>query len=187
MNARPGHKVRAHSLYGVIYAAGMMSKGITGYSPEEIFEAVCKNMVAEMASNDAGHARDMTAAAELWEYLTGSINRMGAIAREGNKANLQPGGDESAGWLDMVEYGSSDECCPVFYLNKRQLNNAAKEACSMSGGDLLSILTKYRYHKIPTDSRGERNGTVQVWVRNGGASTRTRLTKISASEELVEV
>lgn|GEM_PF-1282773 len=187
MNARPGHKVRAHSLYGVAYAAGIMSAGITGYTAAEVFEAVCTNMIAEMASNDAGHGRDMTAAAELWDYLTGAINRMGAIAREGNKANLQRGGDESAGWVDMVETNHGDECRPVFYLNKRQLNNAAKEACGMSGGDLLSILTKYRYHEIPTDSRGERDGTVQVWVRNGGASTRTRLIKISAPEEIIEV
>lgn len=187
MKAREGHKVRAHALYGIVYAAGMMSASITGYTEAEIFEAVQENMIAEMASNDVGHARDMAAAVELWDYLTGAINRMGAIAREGNKANLQRGGDESAGWLDMVATGDSDEYRPVFYLNKRQLNNAAKEACGMSGGDLLAVLTKYGYHETPTDARGERDGTVQVWVKNGGASTRTRLIKISAPEEIPEV
>lgn len=187
MSAREGHKVRAHSLYGVIFAAGLMSIDITGYCPDEIFDAVRENMIAEMASNDVGHARDMTAAAELWDYLTGAINRMGAIAREGNKANLQRGGDESAGWLDMVESGNGDECRPVFYLNKRQLNNAAKEACGMSGGDLLSVLTKYGYHETPTDARGERDGTVQRRVRSGSATTNVRVIKISAPEEIPEV
>ncbi|VDZ77692.1 bacteriophage DNA primase [Salmonella bongori] len=186
MNAREGHKVRAHSLYSVVYAAGIMSAGITGYTEDEIFEAVQENMIAEMASNDVGHARDMAAAVELWDYLTGAINRMGAIAREGNKANLQRGGDESAGWLDMVESGDDDECRPVFYLNKRQLNNAAKEACGMSGGDLLSILTKYGYHETPTDARGERDGTVQRRVRSGSATTNVRVIKISAPEEITE-
>ncbi|EJJ3950369.1 DUF927 domain-containing protein [Salmonella enterica] len=187
MNAREGHKVRAHALYGIVYAAGMMSASITGYTETEIFEAVQENMIAEMASNDVGHARDMAAAVELWDYLTGAINRMGAIAREGNKANLQRGGDESAGWLDMVESGDDDECRPVFYLNKRQLNNAAKEACGMSGGDLLSILTKYGYHETPTDARGERDGTVQRRVRSGSATTNVRVIKISAPEEIPEV
>ncbi|EEC0963255.1 DUF927 domain-containing protein [Salmonella enterica subsp. enterica] len=187
MNAREGHKVRAHALYGIVYAAGMMSASITGYTEAEIFEAVQENMIAEMASNDVGHARDMAAAVELWDYLTGAINRMGAIAREGNKANLQRGGDESAGWLDIVETNHGDEYRPIFYLNKRQLNNAAKEACGMSGGDLLAALTKYGYHETPTDARGERDGTVQVWVKNGGVSTRTRLIKISAPEEVPEV
>lgn len=186
MNARENHKVRAHALYSIVYAAGMMSAGITGYSEPEIFEAACENMLAEMVSNDAGHARDMGAAVELWEYLMAAINRMGAIAREGNKANLQRGGDESVGWLDMVETNHGDEYRPVFYLSKRQLNNAAKEACGMSGGDLLSVLTKYGYHEPPLDARGERDGTVQVWVKNGGASTRTRLIKISAPEEMPE-
>lgn len=187
MNAREGHKVRAHSLYGIIYAAGMMSTGITGYSPDEIFDAVRENMIKEMASNDVGHARDMAAAIELWDYLTGATGRMGAIAREGNKANLQRGGDESAGWLDMVESGNGDECRPVFYLNKRQLNNAAKEACGMSGGDMLSILTKYGYHEIPLDARGERDGTVQRRVRSGSATTNVRVIKISAPEEIGEI
>lgn len=187
MNAREGHKVRAHSLYGIVYAAGIMSAGITGYTQDEIFESVQENMVAEMASNDVGHARDMAAAVELWDYLTGAINRMGAIAREGNKANLQRGGDESAGWLDMVESGEDDECRPVFYLNKRQLNNAAKEACGMSGGDLLSILTKYGYHETPTDARGERDGTVQRRVKSGSATTNVRVIKISAPEEAPEI
>lgn len=187
MNAREGHKVRAHSLYGVVYAAGIMSAGITGYTEDEIFEAVQENMIAEMASNDVGHARDMAAAIELWDYLTGAINRMGAIAREGNKANLQRGGDESAGWLDMVESGDGDECRPVFYLNKRQLNNAAKEACGMSGGDMLSILTKYGYHEIPLDARGGRDGTVQRRVRSGSATTNVRVIKISAPEEVDEI
>lgn len=186
MNAREGYKVRAHSLYSVVYAAGMMSTDITGYTEDEILEAVQENMIAEMASNDVGHARDMAAAVELWDYLTGAINRMGAIAREGNKANLQRGGDESAGWLDMVESGDDDECRPVFYLNKRQLNNAAKEACGMSGGDLLSILTKYGYHETPTDARGERDGTVQRRVRSGSATTNVRVIKISAPEEITE-
>lgn len=186
MNAREGYKVRAHSLYSVVYAAGMMSTDITGYTEDEILEAIQENMIAEMASNDVGHARDMAAAVELWDYLTGAINRMGAIAREGNKANLQRGGDESAGWLDMVESGDDDECRPVFYLNKRQLNNAAKEACGMSGGDLLSILTKYGYHETPTDARGERDGTVQRRVRSGSATTNVRVIKISAPEEITE-
>ncbi|EAB9443303.1 hypothetical protein CSU32_02730 [Salmonella enterica subsp. diarizonae] len=163
-----------------------MSTDITGYTEDEILEAVQENMIAEMASNDVGHARDMAAAVELWDYLTGAINRMGAIAREGNKANLQRGGDESAGWLDMVESGDDDECRPVFYLNKRQLNNAAKEACGMSGGDLLSILTKYGYHETPTDARGERDGTVQRRVRSGSATTNVRVIKISAPEEITE-
>ncbi|HCR5077184.1 TPA: DUF927 domain-containing protein [Enterobacter hormaechei subsp. xiangfangensis] len=187
MNAREGHKVRAHSLYSIVYAAGMMSAGITGYSESDIFDAVCENMLAEMASNDVGHARDMAAAVELWEYLVGAINRMGAIAREGNKANLQRGGDESVGWLDMVESGCGDECRPVFYLNKRQLNNAAKEACGMSGGDLLSVLTKYGYHETPSDVRGERDGTVQRRVRSGSTTTNLRLIKISAPEEIGEL
>lgn len=187
MNAREGHKVRAHSLYSVVYAAGMMSTDITGYTADEMLEAVQENMIAEMASNDVGHARDMAAAIELWDYLTGAINRMGAIAREGNKATLQRGGDESAGWLDMVESGDGEECRPVFYLNKRQLNNAAKEACGMSGGDLLSILTKYGYHETPTDARGERDGTVQRRVRSGSATTNVRVIKISAPEEIPEV
>lgn len=187
MNAREGHKVRAHSLYSIVYAAGMMSAGITGYSEPDIFDAVGENMLAEMASNDVGHARDMAAAVELWEYLVGAINRMGAIAREGNKANLQRGGDESAGWLDMVESGCGDECRPVFYLNKRQLNNAAKEACGMSGGDLLSVLTKYGYHETPSDARGERDGTVQRRVRSGSTTTNLRLIKISAPEEIGEL
>ena len=186
MNAREGHKVRAHSLYSIVYAAGMMSADITGYSEPDIFDAVCENMLAEMASNDVGHARDMAAAVELWDYLLGAINRMGAIAREGNKANLQRGGDESAGWLDMVESGCGDECRPVFYLNKRQLNNAAKEACGMSGGDLLSVLTKYGYHETPSDARGERDGTVQRRVRSGSTTTNLRLIKISAPEEIGE-
>ncbi|EMN7475008.1 DUF927 domain-containing protein [Salmonella enterica] len=187
MNAREGHRVRAHSLYGIVYAAGIMSAGITGYTEDEIFEAVQENMIAEMASNDVGHARDMAAAVELWDYLTGAINRMGAIAREGNKANLQRGGDESAGWLDMVETTHGDECRPVFYLNKRQLNNAAKEACGMSGGDLLSVLTKYGYHETPDNARGERDGTVSRWVRSGSATTKMRLIKISAPEEAPEI
>lgn len=187
MNAREGHKVRAHSLYSIVYAAGMMSAGITGYSEPDIFDAVCENMLAEMASNDAGHARDVAAAVELWEYLVGAINRMGAIAREGNKANLQRGGDESAGWLDMVESGCGDECRPVFYLNKRQLNNAAKEACGMSGGDMLSVLTKYGYHETPSDARGERDGTVQRRVRSGSTTTNLRLIKISAPEGIGEL
>lgn len=67
MNAREGHKVRAHALYGIVYAAGMMSASITGYTETEIFEAVQENMIAEMASNDVGHARDMAAAVELWD------------------------------------------------------------------------------------------------------------------------
>lgn len=187
MKAREGHKVRAHSLYSIVYAAGMMSTGITGYSEPEIFDAVRENMLAEMASNDAGHARDVAAAVELWEYLVGAINRMGAIAREGNKANLQRGGDESAGWLDMVESGCGDECRPVFYLNKRQLNNAAKEACGMSGGDMLSVLTKYGYHETPSDARGERDGTVQRRVRSGSTTTNLRLIKISAPEGIGEL
>ncbi|HDR2717186.1 TPA: DUF927 domain-containing protein [Enterobacter roggenkampii] len=187
MNAREGHKVRAHSLYSIVYAAGMMSAGITGYSESDIFDAARENMLAEMASNDVGHARDMAAAVELWEYLVGAINRMGAIAREGNKANLQRGGDESAGWLDMVESGCGDECRPVFYLNKRQLNNAAKEACGMSGGDLLSVLTKYGYHEMPSDARGERDGTVQRRVRSGSTTTNLRLIKISAPEGIGEL
>lgn len=187
MNAREGHKVRAHSLYSIVYAAGMMSAGITGYSESDIFDAARENMLAEMASNDMGHARDMAAAVELWEYLVGAINRMGAIAREGNKANLQRGGDESAGWLDMVESGCGDECRPVFYLNKRQLNNAAKEACGMSGGDLLSVLTKYGYHETPSDARGERDGTVQRRVRSGSTTTNLRLIKISAPEGIGEL
>ncbi|EKY1891157.1 DUF927 domain-containing protein [Salmonella enterica subsp. arizonae serovar 35:z4,z32:-] len=187
MNAREGHKVRAHALYGIVYAAGMMSVSITGYTEDEIFEAVQENMIAEMASNDVGHARDMAAAVELWDYLTGAINRMGAIAREGNKANLQRGGDESAGWLDMVESGDDDECRPVFYLNKRQLNNAAKEACGMSGSDLLAVLTKYSYHETPTDARGERDGTVQRRVRSGSATTNVRVIKISAPKEALEI
>lgn len=187
MSAREGHKVRAHSLYGIVYAAGMMSKEITGYSDDEIYDAVRENMLSEMASNDVGHSRDMAAAIELWDYLTGAINRMGAIAREGNKANLQRGGDESAGWLDMVATGDGDECRPVFYLNKRQLNNAAKDACGMSGGDLLSVLTKYGYHETPTDARGERDGTVQRRVRSGSATTNVRVIKISAPEEIPEV
>ncbi|CAM6328337.1 DUF927 domain-containing protein [Enterobacter hormaechei] len=187
MNAREGHKVRAHSLYSIVYAAGMMSAGITGYSESDIFDAVCENMLAEMASNDVGHARDMAAAVELWEYLVGAINRMGAIAREGNKANLQRGGDESVGWLDMVESGCGDECRPVFYLNKRQLNNSAKEACGMSGGDLLSVLTKYGYHETPSDVRGERDGAVQRRVRSGSTTTNLRLIKISAPEEIGEL
>lgn len=187
MNAREGHKVRAHALYGIVYAAGMMSVSITGYTEDEIFEAVQENMIAEMASNDVGHARDMAAAVELWDYLTGAINRMGAIAREGNKANLQRGGDESAGWLDMVESGDDDECRPVFYLNKRQLNNAAKEACGMSGSDLLAVLTKYGYHETPTDARGERDGTVQRRVRSGSATTNVRVIKISAPKEALEI
>lgn len=187
MNAREGHKVRAHSLYSAVYAAGIMSADITGYTTNEIFEAVQENMIVEMASNDVGHARDIAAAIELWDYLTGAITRMGAIAREGNKANLQRGGDESAGWLDMVGSGDSDECHPVFYLNKRQLNNAAKEACGMSGGDLLAVLTKYGYHETPDNARGERDGTVSRWVRSGSATTKMRLIKISAPEEIPEV
>ncbi|QPN38153.1 hypothetical protein I5080_07710 [Salmonella enterica] len=83
MNAREGYKVRAHSLYSVVYAAGMMSTDITGYTEDEILEAVQENMIAEMASNDVGHARDMAAAVELWDYLTGAINRMGGYSQRG--------------------------------------------------------------------------------------------------------
>ncbi|EAW1171790.1 DUF927 domain-containing protein [Salmonella enterica subsp. enterica] len=187
MTAREGHKVRAHSLYGVVYAAGIMSAGITGYTEDEIFEAVRENMLAEMRSNDVGHARDMAAAGELWDYLMGTINRMGAIAREGNKANLQRGGDESAGWLDMVETNHADECRHEFYLSKRQLNNAAKEACGMSCSDLLPILTKYGYHETPTDARGARYGTVQRRVRIGSSTSKLHLIKISAPPEMDEI
>jgi len=187
MHAREGHKVRAHALYSIVYAAGMMSRDITGYTEGEVFDIVCGNMIAEMASNDVGHARDMAATVEFWDYLIGNSNRMGAIAREGNKANLQRGGDESVGWVDMVESGNADECRPVFYLNKRQLNNAAKEACGMSGGDLLSVLTKYGYHDTPTDARGKRDGTVQRRVRSGSTTTNLRLIKISSPEGGAEI
>lgn len=186
MNIRPGQKVRAHTLYSVIYASGMMSKKITGYTNEDIFSAVSENLMQEMLSNDMGSKRDEEAVSALWDYLNGSLNRMGAIAREGNKASLQRGGDESAGWVDLIEAGNGDECQPIFYLNKRQLNSAAREHCGMAGGDLLLLLTKRGFHDTPTDVRGEKDGTVQTWVKNGNTSTRTRLIKISAPPEPIE-
>ncbi|EBB6669045.1 DUF927 domain-containing protein [Salmonella enterica] len=186
MNLRPGHKIRAHTLYSVVYAAGIMSRAITGYSEEEIFTAVASNMAQEMLSNDMGGKRDAEAIEAFWDYLTGSINRMGAIAREGNKATAQRGGDESAGWIDMIDAGRGDECKTVFYLTKRQLNCAARDVCGMSGGELLSLLNKRNYHETPTDARGERDGTVQAWVRSGTSSSRTRLIKITQPPEDIE-
>lgn len=186
MNARPGQKVRAHTLYNVVYAAGMMSQEITGYTNDDIFSAVSENLIVEMASNNLGGKRDEEAVSAFWDYLNSSINRMGAIAREGNKASLQRGGDESTGWLDMVETNHGGECAPTFYLNKRQLNSAARENCGMSGSDLLTLLTKYGYHDTPTDARGQRDGTVQRRVRNGNTTTNQRLLKISEPPEPIE-
>lgn len=57
----------------------------------------------------------------------------------------------------------------------------------MSGGDLLSVLTKYGYHETPGNARGERDGTVSRWVRSGSATTKMRLIKISAPEEAPEI
>lgn len=186
MNLRPGHKIRAHTLYSVVYAAGIMSRAITGYSEEEIFTAVASNMAQEMLSNDMGGKRDAEAVEAFWDYLTGSINRMGAIAREGNKATAQRGGDESAGWIDMIDAGRGDECKTVFYLTKRQLNCAARDVCGMSGGELLSLLNKRNYHETPTDARGERDGTVQRRIRAGSAITNQRLVKIAQPPEGIE-
>lgn len=47
----------------------------------------------------------------------------------------------------------------------------------------VSLLTKYSYHEIPIDARGEKDGTVQAWVKNGSSSTRTRLVKIAQPPE----
>ncbi|MBI0276749.1 DUF927 domain-containing protein [Hafnia alvei] len=185
MNSRPSHKVRAHAIYSIVYAAGMMSKELTSYSDEDILNAVSENLMQEMLSNDIGTKRDEEAVSALWDYLNSSINRMGAIAREGNKASLQRGGDESAGWLDLVEAENGEECKPVFYLNKTQLNKAAKECCGMSGNELLALLDRAGYHEPVTEGRGRdiKAGTVNKWVKNGSTATRLALIKISAPPE----
>lgn len=181
MSSRPPHKVRAHAIYGIVYAAGMMSKDLTSYSDDDILLAASENLIQEMLSNDMGGKRDEEAVSALWDYLNSSINRMGAIAREGNKASLQRGGDESAGWVDLVETGIGEECKPVFYLNKRQLNSVAKECCGMSGNELLPLLDRAGYHEPVTEGRDRdiKAGTVNKWVKNGSTTTKVALIKIS--------
>lgn len=180
---RPGFKVRAHQIYAVTYAAGMLSLELTGLNAEGVMKCVVDNICLEMVSNDMGERRDREAVSALWEFLTANTNNMGAIAREGNRANLQRGGNESMGWLDLVETERHEEYAPVFYLNKKQLNAAAKEVCGMAGSDLLALLNKYGYHETPNTERGARDGTVQRRVRVGQTTSILKLVKISEPED----
>lgn len=182
-DSRPGHKVRAHQIYSVAYAAGMMSLELTGLDESDILNAAMMNIIVEMDSNNSGEKRDTEATAAFWDYLTANTASMGAIAREGNKANAQRGGNECAGWLDLIETDRQEESLPVFYLNKNQLNAAAREVCGMAGGDLLTLLTRYGYHETPDTERGSRDGTVQKRVRSGQATCNMKLIKISEPPE----
>jgi putative DNA primase/helicase len=183
---RPGHKVRAHQIYGVAFAAGMMSRELTGLSEEEVFNAVEASIIVEMSSNDIGESRDKEAVNTLWDFLTANTTNMGAIAREGNKANVQRGGNESLGWLDLIETQNHEEYEPVFYLNKKQLNAIAKNECGMTGADMLALLTKYGYHDTPDTERGRKDGTLKKRVRTGQGITVTDLIKITAPATVEE-
>lgn len=177
--ARPGHKVRAHQIYAVVFAAGMMSQELTGLTADEILIAVESSIIVEMSSNEIGTSRDKEAVNTLWDFLTANTTSMGAVAREGNKANVQRGGSESLGWLDLVETQNHEECEPVFYLNKKQLNTIAKNECGMTGADMLALLDKYGYHETPDTVRGRKDGTIKRRVRAGQGIVMADLLKIA--------
>ncbi|EGV2163739.1 DUF927 domain-containing protein [Salmonella enterica] len=179
-DARPGYKARAHQIYAVVFAAGMMSLDLTGLTEDEVLDTVEACIIMEMQSNNIGTSRDREAVSTLWDFLTANTGGMGAIAREGNKATQQRGGNESIGWLDLEETGNHEEYRPVFYLNKKQLNTIAKSECGMTGADMLALLDKYGYHETPDTERGRKDGTMQKRVRTAAGFSNLYLIKLSA-------
>jgi putative DNA primase/helicase len=146
---------------------------------DEILIAVESSIIVEMSSNEIGTSRDKEAVNTLWDFLTANTTSMGAVAREGNKANVQRGGSESLGWLDLVETQNHEEYEPVFYLNKKQLNTIAKNECGMTGADMLALLDKYGYHETPDTVRGRKDGTIKRRVRAGQGIVMADLLKIA--------
>ncbi|MFK3660150.1 DUF927 domain-containing protein [Scandinavium sp. NPDC088450] len=178
---RPDHKKRAHQIYAIAYAAGKMSQPLTGFTDQQVLETIIVCVEAEIESNDNGQRSETEAVECLWDFLTANTGNMGAIAREGNIAARQNRSAELMGWADVRESPDGTGVVTVFYLNQTQLKSASLKSCSMSGKEMLQLLTRHGYHEPPDTERGKLYGTkkIKVWVGKD-ASTPLDLIKISA-------